>query len=58
MKHSMNVPLPLLDDLDDRIGREAYDTPEDRLKNMIVRFGEAVRRYKNTPHDVELKDVC
>lgn len=45
----MNNLLPLSDDLDDRIGREAYDTPEDRLKNMIIRFGEAVREYRAPP---------
>ena len=30
--------------MDDRIGREAYDTPEQRLKNLIIRFGNVVSR--------------
>ena len=30
------------DDMDDRIGREAYESPEQRLKSLVIRFGEAV----------------
>ena len=42
----MNGSLPS-DDLDDRIGREVYETPEERLKNLIIRFGEAVRTMES-----------
>lgn len=35
-----------LDDYDDRIGREVYETPESRLKTSIIKFGEVVSKQK------------
>lgn len=32
----------LVDDYDDRIGREVYETPEQKLKTTIIRFGDVV----------------
>ena len=34
--------LASLDDYDDRIGREAFELPEQRLKSTIIRFCEVV----------------
>ena len=40
-KWEKNIIL-LVDDYDDRIGREVYETPEQKLKTIIIRFGDVV----------------
>lgn len=37
-----NAPLP---DDDEKIGREVYETREQRIRNEIIRFGEVVSTY-------------